>query len=62
MPHRKGSFHEDWNDLLARFAERRKHDRPRQALLEKALEEALPGEICPNFLLNEILFDRSRSN
>ncbi len=20
MPHRRGSFHEDWNDLLTRFA------------------------------------------
>jgi hypothetical protein len=40
VPHRKGSFHEDWNDLLTRFAHRRKHDEPRQEMLEKARHEA----------------------
>jgi hypothetical protein len=40
VPHRRGSFHEDWNDLLTRFAHRRKHEKPREEMLEKARHEA----------------------
>ena len=40
MPHRRGSFHEDWNDLLTRFAHRRRHEKPREELLERAQHEA----------------------
>ena len=40
MPHRRGSFNEDWNDLLTRFAHRRRHEKPRAAMLEKAQHEA----------------------
>ena len=61
MPHRRGSFHEDWNDLLTRFADRRRHDRPRAELLEQAQEEAQQNDSCPNFLLNEALFGLEKS-
>ncbi len=54
MPHRKGSFHEDWNDLLTRFAHRRKHDQPRAELLEQAQEEALHSDLCPHQTLFEL--------
>jgi hypothetical protein len=44
VPHRRGSFHEDWNDLLTRFAHRRRHDKPREELLERAMHEVLDEE------------------
>ena len=54
MPHRRGSFHEDWNDLLTRFAHRRRHDKPREEMLEKAKEEALQSDFCPHQALFEL--------
>ena len=54
MPHRRGSFHEDWNDLLTRFAHRRKHEQPRALMLEKAKEEALQSDYCPHQVLFEL--------
>ena len=54
MPHRRGSFHEDWNDLLTRFAHRRRHEQPRAMLLEKAKEEALHSDSCPHQVLFEL--------
>lgn len=62
VPHRRGSFQEDWNDLLTRFAHRRKRDRPRSELLEQAQEEALQSDSCPNFKLNQALFERSQAH
>jgi hypothetical protein len=58
VPHRRGSFHEDWNDLLTRFAHRRKHDAPREAMLEQAQEEALRSDFCPH----QALFERAHSD
>ena len=60
MPHRRGSFHEDWNDLLTRFAHRRRHDRPREQMLEQAQEEALFSELCEPFDPHQALFERSQ--
>jgi hypothetical protein len=54
VPHRRGSFHEDWNDLLTRFAHRRKHEQPRAFLLEHAKEEALQSDLCPHQALFEL--------
>ena len=54
MPHRRGSFHEDWNDLLTRFAHRRKHEQKRALLLEKAKDEALQSDLCPHQALFEL--------
>ena len=54
MPHRRGSFHEDWNDLLTRFAHRRKHEKPRELMLAKAKEEALQSDLCPHKALFEL--------
>jgi hypothetical protein len=62
VPHRTGSFDGDRNDLLARFADRRKHDRPRAELLEKAQREAIRSDGCPMFRLNQALFERSELN
>ena len=59
MPHRRGSFHEDWNDLLTRFAHRRKHDEPRSALLRRAQEEALRSDLCEPFDLHQALLERA---
>ena len=62
MPHRRGSFHEDWNDLLTRFAHRRKHEQPRGELLERAQVEAHHSDGCPSYRLNQALFERSKSS
>jgi hypothetical protein len=59
VPHRHGSFHEDWNDLLTRFAHRRRHDRPREEQLEQARKEAEQSENCPIHRINQALFERS---
>lgn len=59
MPHRKGSFHEDWNQLLTRFAHRRRHEEWRQALLEKAQEEALRSE---RFDPHQALFEMANAD
>ena len=55
MPHRRGSFNEDWNDLLTRFAHRRKHEHPREEMLEQAKEEALQP-----FDPHQALFERAQ--
>ncbi|MCL6678682.1 hypothetical protein LZ519_05025 [Sphingomonas sp. RG327] len=60
MPHRRGSFHEDWNDLLTRFAHRRKHDEPRAMLLDKAQEEA--RQTGRDFDPHHALFERAHSD
>jgi hypothetical protein len=60
VPHRRGSFHEDWNDLLTRFAHRRKHDEPRAAMLEKAQEEA--RQTGQPFDPHHALFERAHSD
>lgn len=60
MPHRRGSFNEDWNDLLTRFAHRRKHEHPREELLEQAKEEALHSELCEPFDPHQALFERAQ--
>lgn len=39
MPHRKGSFHEDWNDMLVRFAHR-----GTPAALKDQVDEARAGK------------------
>jgi hypothetical protein len=62
VPHRRGSFHEDWNDLLTRFADRRKHERPRSAQLEKAKDEALHSELHKPADPHQALFERSNGN
>ncbi len=62
MQNRRGSFHEDWNDLLTRFAHRRKHELPRGELLERAQEEALHADMCKPFDPHQALFERSNSN
>lgn len=61
MPHRKGSFQEDWNDLLARFAHRRKHEHPREEMLEQAKEEALHSELCEPADPHRALFERAQA-
>lgn len=55
MPHRRGSFQEDWNDLLTRFAHRRKHEQPREEMLEQAKQEALHP-----FDPHQALFERAQ--
>ena len=60
MPHRRGSFHEDWNDLLTRFAHRRKHDEPRAMLLDKAQKEA--RQTGRDFDPHHALFERAHSD
>lgn len=62
MPHRRGSFHEDWNDLLTRFAHRRKHEHPREEMLDQAKEEALRSEIFEPLDPHQALFERANSN
>lgn len=57
---RRGSFHEDWNDLLLRFAHRRMHEQPREARPEQAKEEALKSEICEPFDPHQALFERAQ--
>jgi hypothetical protein len=57
VPHRRGSFHEDWSELLERFAHRRK--RARQEQLRRAQREAEQGEGCRIFRLNQALFEKS---
>ena len=59
MPHRRGSFQEDWNDLLTRFAHRRKHEQPREERLEHAKEEALQPEDCEPLDPHQALFERA---
>jgi hypothetical protein len=61
MPHRRGSFQEDWNDLLIRFAHRRKHDHPREEMLEQAQEEALHSELCEPSDPHQALFERAHA-
>ncbi len=62
MPHRRGSFHEDWNDLLTRFAHGREHELPREEMLEQAQQEALRSEICEPFDPHQALFERAHSD
>ena len=62
MPHRRGSFNEDWNDLLTRFAHRRKHEQPREALLEQAQDEALHSDLCEPFDPHQALLERAQSS
>jgi len=59
VPHRRGSFQEDWNDLLTRFAHRRKHEQLREELLEQAKEEALHSETCEPIDPHQALFERA---
>ena len=61
MAHRRGSFQEDWNDLLERFAHR-----GTPAALEDQLREASPKakqfrRRCRSFRLNQALFEASRN-
>lgn len=62
VPHRRGSFHEDWNDLLIRFEHRRHHERARAGLLEQAQEEALHAELCEPFDPHQAMFERAHSD
>ena len=62
MPHRKGSFHEDWNDLLTRFAHRRKHEEPRRAQLDRAQDEALHSELNERHDPHQALFERANAD
>jgi hypothetical protein len=62
VPHRRGSFHEDWNDLLMRFAHRRKHEQPREEILRHASEEALSSDVYEPFDPHQALFERTRSD
>jgi hypothetical protein len=62
VPHRRGSFHEDWNDLLMRFAQRRKHEQPRREMLERAKDEALPSDPCDRSDPHQALFERAQSS
>lgn len=61
MPHRKGSFHEDWNDLLTRFAHRRKHEEPREAL-QRAQEEAAHSDLYERHDPHQALFERANAD
>jgi hypothetical protein len=54
----RGSFHEDWGDLLERFG----HFGPEAAIeleVRKARSEGEPSRGCKFFLLNERLAKRS---
>ena len=55
----RGSFHEDWNELLTRFAHRREHERHRVEQLERAQQETADSGGCRNYRLNQALFERS---
>jgi hypothetical protein len=58
VPHRRGSFHEDWNDLLIRFAHR-----GTPAAIEDELRQAkvkMRGDRLPAFDFHKELFERSR--
>ena len=56
MPHRRGSFNEDWNDLLMRFAHR-----GTPAAIEDQIREARPkDEGRQPWDFHEELFERSR--
>ena len=57
----RGSFHEDLNDLLVRFAHRREHEELRVEQLNKAQAEAQEAERCRNYRLNQALFEHSES-
>jgi len=59
MPHRRGSFHEDWNDLLKRFAHK-----GTPAATEAQIEDAKAngeGDASerPAWDFHEELFERS---
>ena len=59
MPHRTGSFHENWGDLLERFGQLG----PEAAIeleVRKARRESEPPRGCKFFLLNESLAERSQ--
>ena len=61
MSRQRGSFQEDWNDLLERFAHR-----GTPAALEDQLREVKPKESkfqrrCRSFRLNQALFEASRN-
>ena len=62
MPHRKGSFQEDWNDLLIRFAQRRRNEQPRGDMLEQAQDEALNSDLCEPFDPHQALLERAQSS
>ena len=62
MPHRRGSFREDWNQLLERFAHRRtpaantdelpeakqKKHRPPRDIHQLLFKSSRPGEASPS--------------
>lgn len=62
MPHRRGSFREDWNQLLERFAHRgtpaanadqlrnakQKKRRPPRDIHQLLFKSSRPGEASPN--------------
>ena len=55
MPHRRGSFHEDWNDMLIRFAHR-----GTPAAIEDQLDEVKRiRDRKQSFDLHQALFERS---
>jgi len=54
----KGSFHEDWNDLLKRFAHRGT-PAANEEQLDRARREAETPDPCRNYRLNQALFEQS---
>lgn len=61
MSHRRGSFQEDWNDLLTRFAHQRKHDDlHREEMLEQAQQESLESHLWERFDPHQALFEGSQ--
>jgi hypothetical protein len=59
VPHRRGSFREDWNDLLIRFAQRRRHDEPRRNGLEQAEAKAGQSDLGDRSDPHKTLLERS---
>lgn len=60
MPHRTGSFRENWDDLLMRFAERSQHVWPASELLLQAQRESAQSCLCELPDPHQALFERSK--
>jgi hypothetical protein len=58
LPHRRGSFRADWNDLLSYFAQRRKHEERRGNADKVEPEPAQPDDAGQRDL-HEVLMERS---
>ena len=61
MSHRRGSFQEDWDDLLTRFAHQCRHNNPTREMLEQAQQESLESHLWEPFDPHQALFERSQT-